>query len=225
MAIFEPGPLIGRIRGRVGGAVFTNSRSAPVIRSFVQPIDPATPAQITRRANLGIIAAIWRDDLTPAQRTAWDDLAAPAHLRNSLGLQFTPTGRQLFTRTAIWQTTIPLSISFIAPANPFPFWPDTAISEAAGPLVRLTAVGSTVGYLPLILRVQWSPPLSNAINTYDGPWALQNARLWAVPSVPVTIVSGADIPRNARYFARITPGGTLNVAGFPQTYQIDVTVV
>ncbi len=224
MAIYEPGVLIGRARGKIGGLVATNARSSPVLRTWRKPIDPATTPQALNRANLSIAAAYWRDEFTAGQRTDWDALALTATLRNSLGNQFTPTGRQLFIRGAMFNLPHgPLAFPN-APAQPFPFWPQTSIAEAPPLRILISSEGDTSGFLLTAIDARISPPLNPSVNQFSGNYAGLQRSLWFNAAIPLEIISADLIAVNARYFIEVTPM-TLNMAiGFKQQYVIDVTL-
>lgn len=224
MALFAEGPLIGIIRGKVGGAVFTNSKAGSVIRAWTKPKDSATPGQRDSRAKFSVIAGIWNNTLTPLQRTGWDTLAATATLRNSLGQQFTPSGREFFIRAAIWQLSVGSQVTLIAPIVPFAAWPNTSIDEAAGPIIQLAAVGDVSAFKPVLIRSQISPPLPVTVNRWYGPWPHQEVSFWANSAAPITVASAPSLPRNARYFLRIVPATLFNAVGAAQQYTFDLTL-
>ena len=225
MAIFEPGPLIGRIRGKVGGVVFTNSRSSPVIRRLSKPIDPANPSQNFIRANLSTIAAHWRDGITPANRATWNATAISTRLRNSLGAQITPSGRDLFFRTNVFNLLHGLALFDTSIAPYFPFFPQATISELMAVGIQLTAQGSTPPFTALAISTLLSPPLNATLNQWSGPWATRIQTAWNNPVIPLTIVPIGNLPSNGRYFLAITPRNADGGVGFVQRYTIDITIV
>lgn len=83
MAIFRP--LLGEIRGRIAGNVFSHNRGGDYIRKGTTPTNPQTSRQQITRAILGTRSASWTSVLTQAQRDAWDVYAAANPVKNSLG--------------------------------------------------------------------------------------------------------------------------------------------
>src|SRR5688572_29912338 len=63
------GVIVTNARGKVGGGVFTKSRSGDVLRRRVVPSNPQTGPQTAVRSYLSDISAEWRQ-LTQAQRDA-----------------------------------------------------------------------------------------------------------------------------------------------------------
>lgn len=83
-------------RGKLGGHVFTKTRSGATMRTKVTPVNPQSPAQAAARSRLGSQSQAWRG-LTEEQRIGWNDLAARSAKTNIFGDQYFPTGKNLFT--------------------------------------------------------------------------------------------------------------------------------
>lgn len=83
-------------RGKLGGHVFTKTRSGATMRTKVTPVNPQSPAQAAARSRLGSQSQAWRG-LTEAQRIGWNDLAQRTAKTNIFGDQYFPTGKNLFT--------------------------------------------------------------------------------------------------------------------------------
>lgn len=83
-------------RGKLGGHVFTKTRSGATMRTKVTPVNPQSPAQAAARSRLGSQSQAWRG-LTEEQRIGWNDLAQRTAKTNVFGDQYFPTGKNLFT--------------------------------------------------------------------------------------------------------------------------------
>jgi len=114
MAIITPGVIVSDIRGSVGGATFTRSLAGNVIRARVRPTRNPTANQVRTTADHAIKVRHWRNELTDANRVLWNIAALSVQWRNSLGVQYAPSGFQLFMRQA---TPIPGS-PFALPTVP-----------------------------------------------------------------------------------------------------------
>ncbi|RYG18240.1 hypothetical protein EON82_22865, partial [bacterium] len=79
MAILTEGPLMGRISGRAGNAVFVKTAYGTVIRDRPTGNDPQSPGQLLNRALQAKAARVW-SDLDPevvARWTAWASNPTP----------------------------------------------------------------------------------------------------------------------------------------------------
>lgn len=219
MALFEPGAIIGRIRGRVGGVVFSNSRSSPVVRSWSYPTDPAAPLQATRRANLAIAAARWRDQLTPAHRDGWSLAAAQARFTDSLGNRFTPTGRELYIRGFIFAALVEVGVPDVGPFRPTAFWPQTFLTTRLFTPLTVHATGDVSGFGTLLVYAQLSPALNPTINHYDGPWEQTSISVWINSTSPLQVFDASTFTTSDRYFLKLTPGSPVGVTTPQQFYK------
>lgn len=96
MSKIKWGAIVVDGRGKLGGHVFTKTRSGATMRTKVTPVNPQSPAQAAARSRLGSQSQAWRG-LTEAQRTGWNDLAQRTAKTNIFGDQYFPTGKNLFT--------------------------------------------------------------------------------------------------------------------------------
>ena len=95
MAIFRP--LLGSIRGKLGGAVFQGGRAGDVVRAHRVGVDPRTPAQVWSRARLSAAARGWHSQ-SDAAKAAWDTYAATFYApRDGRAPGVAYTGQQAYT--------------------------------------------------------------------------------------------------------------------------------
>ena len=83
MALFLP--LLGSLRGRLAGNVFSHNKGGDYVRIGTAPTNPQTLRQQITRTILGTFAATWSSSLSQAQRDGWDTYAAANPVKNSLG--------------------------------------------------------------------------------------------------------------------------------------------
>jgi hypothetical protein len=83
------------LRGKVGGVVGSRAVTGTTLRRRVAGINVSTAKQLTQRAQQTFVAQSW-NQLDTANQATWNALAAQVTLTNSLGVQYTPTGQQLF---------------------------------------------------------------------------------------------------------------------------------
>lgn len=95
-AIFNP--ILGLLRGRLAGNVFSHNKGGDYVRLGTTPTNPQTSRQQTTRGILGGLASAWSQNLTPAQRDAWDVWASANPIKNSLGIDVTITGLAWFLK-------------------------------------------------------------------------------------------------------------------------------
>lgn len=96
MSKIKWGAIVVDGRGKLGGHVFTKTRSGATMRTKVTPVNPQSPAQAAARSRLGSQSQAWRG-LTEEQRIGWNELAARTSKTNIFGDQYFPTGKNLFT--------------------------------------------------------------------------------------------------------------------------------
>lgn len=96
MSKIKWGAIVVDGRGKLGGHVFTKTRSGATMRTKVTPVNPQTTAQAAARSRLGGMSQAWKA-LSEAQRLAWNALASETAKTNIFGDQYFPTGKNLFT--------------------------------------------------------------------------------------------------------------------------------
>ncbi len=94
-------PILGNIRGSIGGNVFSHNGGGDYIRRRVAPTNPNSTRQQTMRSFLGTLATLWSTTLTPAQRAAWNTWAENQTRVGPLGNNINLTGLNGY----IWTNT------------------------------------------------------------------------------------------------------------------------
>jgi hypothetical protein len=132
--------------GKQGPTVAVLTRYGQVLRQYVKPKDPHSPAQMRIRSNLGRVSARWRV-LTPEQRQAWTLSARDANSRPRLGKSAALTGCQFFIKINCARAAIGLEQLSDPPARP-QFGPNP---------VEELVITNTRGSIALKLRVSSAP--------------------------------------------------------------------
>ena len=126
--------------GRVGDVVYVaSSRFGQIVRKFVPPRNPRTPAQQRTRSNWSAVVSSWRG-LEPAQRLAWCLAATDNRLRLN--------GYNYYIQVNARRAHLDLSL--------FPVPPDPAPSVGPNPVAEL-AVTNNGGRVSLKVRVPSTP--------------------------------------------------------------------
>lgn len=74
MAVIRGGSILGEIRGKLGGMVFSRNRSGQIVRKYSIPLNPDTGAQLQARASFASAVGSFHS-LTPSQKTQWENFA------------------------------------------------------------------------------------------------------------------------------------------------------
>lgn len=96
MSKIKWGAIVVDGRGKLGGHVFTKTRSGATMRTKVTPVNPQSTAQASARSRLGGNSQAWAN-LTEAQRIAWNVKATEITKTNIFGDSYSPTGKNYFT--------------------------------------------------------------------------------------------------------------------------------
>lgn len=83
------------VRGRIGGAIFSNWRGTQTIRKYTKPVRRWQTTQPFIRSVVGYLARKW-GYLTAGERAGWEQWADEHPRTNSLGDSFTLTGEQMY---------------------------------------------------------------------------------------------------------------------------------
>lgn len=91
--------LVDQLSGKVGGVVFSNSRSGPTIRVRVKPSNPSSDSQVAVRAAMTNASRQFKD-FASADAAAWNSAAVGVTLPNGLGGSFHPSGISYYCQLA-----------------------------------------------------------------------------------------------------------------------------
>ena len=96
MSKIKWGAIVVDGRGKLGGHVFTKTKSGATMRTKVTPVNPQTAAQASARSRLGGNSQAWAG-LSEEERSGWNALASETSKTNIFGDQYFPSGKNLFT--------------------------------------------------------------------------------------------------------------------------------
>ena len=96
MSKIKWGAIVVDGRGKLGGHVFTKTKSGATMRTKVTPVNPQTSVQASARSRLGGNSQAW-SSLSEEERRSWNALAQETSKTNVFGDQYFPTGKNLFT--------------------------------------------------------------------------------------------------------------------------------
>jgi hypothetical protein len=125
MALVNFGPLVSDARKKIGGVVFSKSRTGAYVRRKVSPIQPRTASVRAVRANFTADSKAWSGTLSAAQRLTFSNLAATITKKDRLGNTFVPTGAQIYMSIARNLHTVGISALLTAPT-------DLSVSDLGG---------------------------------------------------------------------------------------------
>lgn len=97
MAIISTSPLVGQIRGSVGGVTFSNSVGGNVAKKKPNPRRRLRPPLFRNRSVIGFLSREW-GELTDAQRVSWRTWAQNHPGVNAVGDSFIMSGINAYTK-------------------------------------------------------------------------------------------------------------------------------
>jgi len=127
MAIYRPGPIIGAISGKLGGAVLVHAPGSPILRPAPPPRKSRSTYQLQQIARQNDAAHTW-DELAADTQARWNTFAASRPTTNRLGIKRARSGRALFIH--MW---------CLACFNGNGFTPTGALLSEMEPLTSVTA--------------------------------------------------------------------------------------
>jgi len=95
MAIIRTGGIVGQISGSIAGTTYSHNKGGAYVRNRSIPTNPSTAAQLQRRADLATVSTDWQN-LTNAQRAAWEEWARQNPIVNALGDTIQKSGHQSY---------------------------------------------------------------------------------------------------------------------------------
>lgn len=108
-------PVYSEASGSIAGIVYSHNKGGLYTRARSVPTNPNSPRQQAVRTAMGNVLSRWTDDLSAAQRTAWETYAANTPVLDRLGELRTLSGQQQFLRSNIMREVAGISIVDDAP--------------------------------------------------------------------------------------------------------------
>ena len=97
--------VYSEIRGSVNGVTYARNRYGLYARSKASPVQPRTPAQSERRAQLTVLSQRWRT-LDESNRAEWRALADELTRSDALGLTYRLSGLQAYLQVNLWRALL-----------------------------------------------------------------------------------------------------------------------
>lgn len=195
MAKILPGAMIGDIRGKQGGTVYSRNRYANYTRNKTIPVNPRSDKQTEARAAFGGNASYWRQ-LSPEERQAWQNLADQLAPTNIFGNTFLYTGFNVMMKC---NQTLSQGIGIAPIATPdpvVPTFPTTRITVATDwdediVTMRLIAYFDSIQEdVPtgFYLQVQQTAPVAPSRNAGSVQNLFRNTHVYAPGDTPADIL-------------------------------------
>jgi hypothetical protein len=186
--------------GRVGDRVFLMTKYGIVVRRFVCPANPRTPAQMANRQIFAAVSSGWRG-LEPQKRLAWGLAASCKHIITSDGKRVSMNGYNYYVSVNTKRASLGLPRYDVPVAEP---------SFNPNPVSEL-AVTHVEGKITLKLRVP-SPPAQYTVLQGAGPVSAGVSMARHFPRLgllPAAVDGWVDV--TALYVARygVPPVGTV----------------
>jgi hypothetical protein len=97
--------VYSEIRGSVNGVTYARNRFGQYARAKASPVQPRTPAQTERRAQLTVLSQRWRT-LDESFRAEWRAFADELIRSDTLGLTYRLTGLQAYLQVNLWRALL-----------------------------------------------------------------------------------------------------------------------
>ena len=215
MAIIAYTLTAPEIMGSIGGTTYTRNAAGTIARRRQKPVTPATATQQFSANLVAHCSQQWYFKLTDAQRVAWNALGAGTVWTNRLGDNYSPTGLNLYIRSATLLLYYGNSPIFAAPATadegPYTF---TVALDGASDIV-LTAIGTCIATPHGYLMVWWSRQQRASRYCPPARWTYLKTISFQTLALPETLVAAADAPAGFRYHFRFRVSRTAGIVGFP----------
>ncbi len=100
--------VYSEIRGSVNGVTYARNRYGLYARAKASPVQPRTPAQSERRAQLTVLSQRWRT-LPEGNRAEWRALADELTRSDSVGMTYRLSGLQAYLQVNLWRALLGLT--------------------------------------------------------------------------------------------------------------------
>jgi len=204
MALIKLGGLVSAASGSVGGTTFARNRYGAYARNRTKPINPNSALQQAVRATVSFLTDRWSNDLTAAQRAAWNLYGANVVMTNKLGESMNLSGFNHYIRS---NSILKRSGRTVVDAGPTTFEipggdPTFSITaSAATQLVEYTFDDTMAWNMEADgwMHIFGGQPQNAQRNFFAGPWKIAHALAGAA-------LGGAVSPASAAHPFTITEG-------------------
>jgi hypothetical protein len=204
MARITPSALIDDIKGSIGGVTFSSWKGMSYVKAKAKSVrNPATPEQLRVRNGMTFFSRRYFDDLTEAQRAAWDQYAQETagaarseQVQGGFGLRVVPQ-RQWQRSGYNWYIAINVRLIMVLGAGHFA----APIDDAP--------LGQTPPSQPTLSTVVYDNAVGDFAFTGIGPQDLGHAvnvmiQLWILPNFAYAkIQNGVAVNAGAQPFGPV----------------------
>jgi hypothetical protein len=155
--------VYSEIRGSVNGVTYARNRYGLYARSKASPVQPRTPAQSERRAQLTVLSQRWRT-LPESNRAEWRALADELTRSDALGLTYRLSGLQAYLQMNLWRALLGLAPQDNPPAQLDAPSPITISRVNVDPTDALLEVAFTPTPYAGAIAIWATAPFSRGIN-------------------------------------------------------------
>ena len=163
------GSNLDAIRGKLGGVVYSQSRSVATQRKRLKPRNPQTPYQTAIRANMSQYSKSWAD-LTDNQRNSWIAAAKTFTKKNIFGGTYNTTGNKLFVAYNMEATLNGLGsqiATYFVPTPPTTIIQGSGLTASAG-AQTMTFTATNAAPTNGVCVIEATPQLSAGISNITG---------------------------------------------------------
>jgi hypothetical protein len=171
---FLSAPLVGEMRGSMGGITIARNRFGQYMRNRVAPVQPTSNRRSTVRAHFANLAESFRE-LEAESASAWNEWAKTLNYTDSLGRAITLTGLNAYM--AVNTLRLDAGLDRMDSVPPYPGFTQLpegfSLSAEAGQ--RKLLITFTAGIVRLnvdnnFLLVSVGRPLTQSVNYYRSPY-------------------------------------------------------
>lgn len=197
--LFLPGPAIAEARGSIGGTVFSRNRHGAYTRNRSVPVNPNTSRQAAVRLRVEQLQQAWREELTNAERSAWDDYADGSPVPNRLGQQTKLTGINTYIRTnSLYMQAGGTRIDAAPPTNGVAALPNITYTGDTTDGLQATVVDPAMATDDAMLFFV-SPPKPFSVNFFGQGFSITKFTL-STQTLPFELKPNTDVAIGQRYF-------------------------
>jgi hypothetical protein len=204
---FMSAPLVGEMRGSMGGLTIARNRFGQYIRNRVAPVQPTSNRRSIIRTHFANLAESFKE-LEGETISAWNEWAKTLNYTDSLGRAITVTGLNAYM--AVNTLRLDAGLDRLDSVPPFPGFTQipegfTVTAEAGS---RTLFVAFTAGSVRLnvdnnFLLVSVGRPLTSSVNYYRSPYVTVG-KIIGKQTPPPTSPAEFDLPYEAWADAKIS---------------------
>jgi len=199
MALIKP--ILGELKGSIGGNTFQGSRYGQVVRQRTIPVDPATARQAVLRQHMADANVFWKGE-TSSYRSGWKTYADNTPWTNRFGDEVFLTGRLQFIRSAVFNLAAGEAIPAQPPEFPgLPANPDFSLTCDTTNGLRISDILISPGTADL-LGIYTSAPFAETVNFFKGPYVLSDF-ITTDTAVPFTLIANTGVLVGQKYFVGV----------------------